>query len=608
MLRRFSALMALVFLAVPLTAFAQVSPVPTAVQFQGRLTRPNGTPVPDGNFTLTVKLYDAATGGTLKFTQTLNNVPVRNGIIAVLIGLLLPTDFAGDRWLEIQIGSDPPLTPRQRLVTVPYAFKAGSVVDGSIATNSLVNNAVTAAKIAPGTITAANLAVGVLDFWSLLGNAGTNPAVNFLGTTDDQPLLLKVNNRRAVRYASVENTATAGFEFRGINTVGGNSINSVALGTVGATIAGGGKDFFTASDEPNTVSADFGAIGGGANNTASGQYSVVSGGKTNIAGGSYSAVGGGTLNTASGEYASVMGGYSNKASNSYATAAGGFDNEASGIYSFAIGRHAKANHLGTFVFNNNLGDFSSTANNQFLIQADGGVGIGTNTPNALLDVSGNAHFALNVGIGTTTPLTKLHVQGSLHLSGTTQDISTDVGSNLQFGHFDGTTFTERMIIDGTGHVGINDSSPLYRLELPNIAVDGEGRARANRWDTYSSGRWKHNVVPIENALDKVLRMRGVMFDWNREHGGTHDIGFVAEEAGRVVPELVSWEADGKNALGMAYDRVTALLVEAVKQQQAQRESDRTVIERLRKENTLLQGQFDTLQARVTALEKAFLRR
>lgn len=601
MIRLFRSLLTIALMTAPMTVFAQVAPVPPAIQFQGRLARPDGTPVPDGNYNITFRLFDVATGGTQIFTQTINNVPVRNGIIAVLIGLLIPADFSDNRWMEIQIGAGAPLTPRQRLVSVPFAFKAGSVADGVIGTNSLANGAVTASKIAPGTITAGNLAAGVLDFWRLTGNAATNSSVNFLGTTDDQPLLLKVNNFRAMRYRSVENTAVAGLEFRGVNITGGSETNTVGSSVVGATIAGGGKDFFTFTDEPNSVSADFGSIGGGAGNSAGGQYAVVAGGKTNAASGTYSSILGGNLNTASGSYSSVAGGYNNIASGTYSTVPGGFDNQATGLHSVAMGRNTRAVHNNVFLFNTNLGNLTSARDNTFIISADGGVGIGfsATNPQALLHVAGNSYFALNMGIGTTNPLTKLHVEGSLHLSGTTQDISTDVGNNLQFGHYDGTTFTERMIMDGQGHFGINDTNPTYRLELPNIAADGDGRARANRWDTYSSGRWKHNVAPIQDALDKVMRLRGVMFDWNPEHGGTHDIGFVAEEVGRVIPELVSWEIKDKAALGMAYDRVTALLVEAMKSLKQNHDSE---LRALRTENDTLRAELDALKAAVRQLQ------
>lgn len=143
-----------------------------------------------------------------------------------------------------------------------------------------------------------------------------------------------------------------------------------------------------------------------------------------------------------------------------------------------------------------------------------------------------------------------------------------------------------MVIAPNRCVGIGAMSPAFRLELPNIG-NADGRGRANQWVTYSSMRWKENVREIDNALDTVKQLRGVSFDWKKEHGGTHDIGFVAEEVGAVVPELVTWEPDGEFAQGLAYDRITALAVEAIKEQQEQ-------IDELRRANADLQAQIDAL--------------
>ena len=99
----------------------------------------------------------------------------------------------------------------------------------------------------------------------------------------------------------------------------------------------------------------------------------------------YATVGGGQNNTANNSYAVVSGGYNNTAGYQ-ATVPGGSFNVASGFYSFAAGQRAKALHQGAFVWaDSQAADFSSTANDQFLIRAQGGVGIGTNvtTGNAL---------------------------------------------------------------------------------------------------------------------------------------------------------------------------------------------------------------------------------
>ena len=53
------------------------------------------------------------------------------------------------------------------------------------------------------------------------------------------------------------------------------------------------------------------------------------------------------------------------------------------------------------------------------------------------------------------------------------------------------------------------------------------------------------------------------YTWDAEHGGHHDVGFIAEEVGAVLPEVVVYEANGVDAHGMDYTKVTPLVVEAV---------------------------------------------
>ncbi|MCA9289621.1 MAG: tail fiber domain-containing protein [Phycisphaerales bacterium] len=79
----------------------------------------------------------------------------------------------------------------------------------------------------------------------------------------------------------------------------------------------------------------------------------------------------------------------------------------------------------------------------------------------------------------------------------------------------------------------------------------------------SSRRWKHNVENLADPLAMLGRLRGVSFDWDVEHGGHHDVGMIAEEVGAVLPEIVVYEANGVDAIGMDYSKLTPLLVEAV---------------------------------------------
>ncbi|MBX3103230.1 MAG: hypothetical protein KF690_12030, partial [Bacteroidetes bacterium] len=171
--------------------------------------------------------------------------------------------------------------------------------------------------------------------WGLNGNAAV-PG-NFLGTTNTQPLEFRVNNvRTGMIYPDGASSSI----------VWGSTVNTVS-GTTGSVISGGGS-----SGSPNTINANFAAIGGGMNNTVSGAYGAVNGGNTNTVNGTYGTVGGGTnnlasntytlvggggSNTASGGGATVSGGYENKASANYASVGGGYGNTASGSYSSLMG-------------------------------------------------------------------------------------------------------------------------------------------------------------------------------------------------------------------------------------------------------------------------------
>jgi len=169
------------------------------------------------------------------------------------------------------------------------------------------------------------------DFWSLTGNAGTNPSTNFLGTTNNQVLELRVNNARALR---LEPNAESP------NLIGGFSGNSVTVGVVGATIGGGG-----ASGSTNRVTDNYGTVDGGVENRAGnangdltdGSYATVGGGYDNIASSYAATVGGGYDNTASGYAATVGGGHLITVTGGYATAGGGLSNTASGLYALVAG-------------------------------------------------------------------------------------------------------------------------------------------------------------------------------------------------------------------------------------------------------------------------------
>jgi hypothetical protein len=176
--------------------------------------------------------------------------------------------------------------------------------------------------------------------------------------------------------------------------VAGFSGNTVGT-TLGATVSGGGQ-----SGMINSATAFWSTVSGGAGNTASGQFATV---------------GGGSSNTASGVDAMVTGGTSNIASGANAVAVGGEVNTAAGTNSVAAGTFASALHDGTFVWADHITvSFASTAANQFLIRASGGVGIGTAAPDNLLTVNGSADKPGGGSWGTFSDARLKTVFGAFH--------------------------------------------------------------------------------------------------------------------------------------------------------------------------------------------------
>jgi hypothetical protein len=201
-----------------------------------------------------------------------------------------------------------------------------------------------------------------------------------LGTTDNEALDIRVNNKRVMRYEP--NTVSP-------NLIGGHPANSVT-GTItdGATIAGGGSpgpcfdpEKTVTSPCPNRAGV-FAAVGGGLNNVADGAGSVIPGGYGNRASSENSTVGGGMLNLALGRNSVVAGGQQNIASGGWSTVVGGEYNQALGSFSVVMGYRAVATEaaIGSFVFSDtsyNTADFGSSQPNEFLVAATGGIGMWT---------------------------------------------------------------------------------------------------------------------------------------------------------------------------------------------------------------------------------------
>ena len=91
-------------------------------------------------------------------------------------------------------------------------------------------------------------------------------------------------------------------------------------------------------------------------------------------------------------------------------------------------------------------------------------------------------------------------------------------------------------------------------------------------NTSSDKRWKDNIIPIENPIEKIKKLTGNSFVWKDGFEVYHsnkglDYGVIAQEVEEVMPEIVI-QRDG-GYLGVRYEKIIPLLIECIKEQQKQ---------------------------------------
>lgn len=500
--------------------------------------------------------------------------------------------------------------------------------------------------------------------------------------------------------------------------IGGGYYNTIQPYSLGTTIAGGAFNVIQGhSNYWSTSTFDASTIGGGAANTIQSEvgYATIAGGvqnviKTNsswstIGGGAANAidtnspnavVAGGLQNTAYGSGSTISGGIQNNASGGWATVPGGRNNLAQGDQSLAAGTQAKALHDGSFVWADPTpADFASTAVNQFLLRASGGVGINTNNPNgAALNVNGlvtaaafagngsslsgvnattvnglsSSSFWFTTGNAGTTPGANfigttdnkaVVIKGSFVGVGRTNAITgsdyfsveapvggtlfggmylntasatgkpfygyAQAGGAVAYHYVDGSDANkwklniggDRLTVTTAGLVGIGTTLPDATLSVGVGTADKPG---GGSWGTFSDARLKKNIRPLTGALDQLMELRPVTFEYKdpqsiHELPGTQ-IGMIAQEVEKVFPDWVDTAPNGMKRLSIhGFEALTVGALRELRNEKDAKISDlKKSAEELRKELTETRSELaaqkelvSKMAARFDALEQSLAR-
>ncbi len=241
------------------------------------------------------------------------------------------------------------------------------------------------------------------------------------------------------------------------------------------------------------------------------------------------------------------------------------------FFGYLAGNSNQNGNYNTFI-GTNAGTLNLSGNSNVFLGYDAGTkneSGGHNVSLGMMSLGQNTKGGFNVALGDLAGYGNIVGDGNIFL-GREAGYSENGSDKLYIGVYNaiyGDLETNKIVINGK-------YNPNNRTFFVNGSAGG-----GTAWYNDSDQKLKRDIVTIPDALDKILKLRGVNFNWINPLEGMEGLqmGFIGQEAVEVIPEVVSVIEDHYS---MQYAPITALLVEAVKEQQKQIEELKEIIRRM----------------------------
>ena len=176
---------------------------------------------------------------------------------------------------------------------------------------------------------------------------------------------------------------------------------------------------------------------------------------------------------------------------------------------------------------------------------------------------------------------------NISFMGGTDTAAVNTYENATIGYYDNSGTGNMLFKGNRGAMNwhFNDDGDSLFLMASSGDFHANGDVIAASTTTSSDIRLKKNINDIPYGLGEVLQLRGVEFDWKEKRDGKHDIGVIAQEIEKIIPEVVQESKDLNSDTmykSVDYGKLTAILIKAVQEQQEQIKELKEDINKLKK--------------------------